>query len=88
MDWERKMKMDEEEKEINRLIMCYSSFPTNSGGVRSAECQDPKRGHNCFGCPAHDAFEAVLQEYRKMDMTDQEAWWLTHQFFSIPTAYL
>ena len=75
--------------ETNRLIMCYASFPTDSGGVRFAECQDPERGHHCMGCPAHEAFEKVYRGYREEpEINEKEAWWLAHQFFSIPTAYL
>lgn len=75
--------------EVNRLIMCYASFPTDPGGVRFPECQDPERKHHCSGCPAHEAFEKVYQGYRsEPGINEKEAWWLAHQFFSIPTAYL
>ena len=81
--------MEEFSEEVKQKVMCFASFPTDSGGVRFAECQDPVRGHSCPGCPANEALWQMRDKFRKEGhLTDQEAFWLAHKFFDIPDAYL
>lgn len=81
--------MEEFSEEVKKKVMCFASFPTDSGGVRFADCQDPERGHHCIGCPAHEALWGMRDKFRKEGhLTDQESFWLAHEFFDIPDAYL
>lgn len=85
---EDESKRREEEKKINKLMICRASYSSGvPNGVEFAECQDESL-KPCDTCPVRQKWNKVLEGYMEQGLERSEASWLTHQFFDIPTAYM
>lgn len=85
----RRMSDDRErEKEINRLMICRANYSSGvPNGIEFAECQNEDL-KPCDTCPVRAKWNKVRDGYMEEGFDSNEAEWLTHQFFDIPTAYM
>lgn len=78
----------EREKEINRLMICRANYSSGvPNGIVFAECQNEDL-KPCDTCPVRAKWNKVRDGYMEEGFDSNEATWLTHQFFDIPTAYM
>lgn len=69
-----------ETKEVD--FSCFSTFRSESGGVRHGECAVD---HNCIGCDAYNIFYEKAEEYQEAGNNWGMSVALVKRFFGIPT---